>query len=232
VKQLVDKYGPAPQPIVDVGGLERPCVADYQLTIDAMAKWREEHNDPRDAGAMPAEELRAAQMCRYLDIERPLSFLGQYTIENPEIPGGIPLERLAEKYHPHFPPKIAADGSVVLDPSPGLIGTAILLSVLEHVADPFEAIDRLRDAMALGGLAIVSVPFCFPFHPSPEDCWRFTPGGLRRVFSSPVGSNEPARWQILECDWRLDIPAEAGVLDIKTGRAQIIKSCYLAARAV
>ena len=217
VRELVAKYGPAPQPIVDVGGLERPCVADYQRTIDAMAPIADGAHCSPGSLYIGNPAVRAAQMCRYLDIERPLSFLGEYALENPET-GGRLLEDLATKYRP--------------DLGTG-IGTAILLSVLEHVADPFVAIDGLRDAMATGGLAIVSVPFTFPWHPqggSGEDNFRFTPTGLRHVFTAPKG--EPQRWEVLDADWRLDIPAEAGVLDIKTGRAQAIKSCYIVARAV
>jgi len=214
VKELVAKHGPAPQPIVDVGGLSRPCVAYYQRTIDAMAKLRAQYDT--DDGALHSPDLLAAQMCRYLDVESPLSFLGDYKIENPEL-GGRSIEELR--------------GGYVVEDGHG-IGTAILLSVLEHVADPFEAIDRLRDAMMPGGLAIVSVPFLFPHHPSPEDCWRFTPTGLRHLFSPPKGSDEPARWQIAECAWRLDLPYEAGILDIRTGRGQAIKSCYIAAKAI
>ena len=208
-KELQHKYSPLPTPIVDVGGLERPCVADYARTIKKMNVLL-----PKDRGSLPEEYVREAQMCRYLDIERPLGFLGPYEIVNPET-GGLPLERLSERY----------------DPAAGTgIGTAILLSVLEHVADPFHAIDRLRDAMVDGGLAIVSVPFIFPDHPSPEDCFRFTPTGLKHVFGP--WPEMPARWQVLQADWRLDIPAEAGVLDIKTGRAQIIKSCFAVAKAI
>jgi hypothetical protein len=215
VKELAAKYGPLPQIIVECGGLERPCVADYQRTIDAMANLRNEAGEALQTTSVFDDEVRAAQMCRYLALERPLSFLGDYVIENPET-GGRALEDLTMSYRP--------------DMGMG-IGTAILLSVLEHVADPFVAIDGLRDAMATGGIAIVSVPFCFPHHPgNGEDNFRFTPTGLRHVFTAPKG--EPQRWEVLEADWRLDIPAEAGVLDIKTGRAQAIKSCYLVAKAV
>ena len=224
VKELVAKHGPLPAgPIVDVGGLERPCVADYQRTIDAMAKlrWAATHgDDERQLCGDEIEEptpyqVREAQMCRYLDIERPLSFLGDVTIENPET-GGLPLERLAEKYRP-------SEGTG--------IGTAILLSVLEHVADPFEAVARLRDAMQEGGLAIVSVPWAFPTHYGPEDNWRISESGLRHIFSPMAGSDEPPRWSILESGKRLDIPAEAGVLDSE-GRAQIVQSAFICARAV
>ncbi len=193
VAEMVAKYGAKP-PFVDVGGLERPCVADYQLTIEAMKT-----ADSRDA-------VIAAQPARYLDVFRPLeASCPGYVCENPET-GGLPIEDLRDRYTAR-------------------IGTAILLSVLEHVDDPIFAIRRLRYALADAGLAIVSVPFTFPYHPSPEDHWRFTPSGLRKVFEHAPG------WEVLEADWRLDIPAEAGVIDLNTGRAQIIKSCFLVARA-
>ncbi len=81
--------------------------------------------------------------------------------------------------------------------------------------------------MKPGGLVIVSVPFTFPYHAEcGQDCWRFTPTGLRKLFANGE------RWSILETDWRLDIPAEAGVIDVNTGRAVSIKSCYLVARAL
>lgn len=212
VKELVAKYGPAPQPIVDVGGLSNPCVADYQRTIDAMAKLRA-RLAPSIALDPTPDQVRAAQMCRYLDIERPLSFLGDYVIENPET-GGLPLERLAERYGVGACPRI---------------GTAILLSVLEHVADPFHAIDCLWQAMAPGGIVIVSVPWAFPTHYGPEDNWRISESGLRHIFTVPAG--EPAQWTILESGHRLNIPAEAGILD-GDGRAQIVQSAFICARAV
>jgi hypothetical protein len=157
------------------------------------------------------EERLAAQKARYLTIHRPLSFLDpNYRIENPE-EGGLRIEQLFNKYN-H---------------SDGLIGTAVLLSVLEHVADPFRAADDIWRATKPGSLCVVSVPWIFPHHPgSGEDNWRFSPSGLRHVFSN---ANE---WDILACDWRLSVPAEAGIIDLKTGRAQTIQSCYLVARAL
>jgi hypothetical protein len=212
--ELAAKY-PLTKPVVECGGIPDPTIAAYDKTIDAMAKLRVDSWGDVPPESIRAEDVRAAQMCRYLQIHRPLSFLDEaYAMEDPAT-GGLPLERLSEKYRP--------------DAGTG-IGTAILLSVLEHVADPFVAIDSLRLAMTTGGIAIVSVPFSFPFHAEcGEDNFRFTPTGLKHVFTAPKG--EAAQWDILECDWRLDIPAEAGVLDIKTGRAQAIKSCYLVARA-
>lgn len=217
VRRLTEKHG-APTPIVDCGGLERPCVADYARTIDAMQKHRAEvhwqwDDHRRDDVILDPHIVRAAQAARYLNIARPLSFLGDYIIENPET-GGLPLERLTERYR-------GAAG----------IGTAIVLSVLEHVADPFEAIACLRDAMKPGGLCIVSVPWAFPSHYGPEDCWRISETGLRHIFSPLAGSDEPPRWEILETGQHVSVDAEDGVLD-GAGKMQIVKGVFIAARAV
>ena len=202
-----------PKPIVECGGIANPCIASYGLTVAAMSALREtcvaENREPT------TDEVRAAQMCRYIDKHMPLSFLGPYELEDPS-EGGLEIEHLAEKH----------------DPSKGTgIGTAILLSVLEHVADPFEAIDRLRDAMAPGGIVIVSVPWSFPDHDGPEDCWRISQAGLRHIFSPPCGSERPPCWQILELGQHVDVPAEAGVLDSE-GKAQIVKGVFIVAKAI
>ena len=196
--ELNAKYGPFPRPIVDVGGLERPCIADYQVTIDAMKTV--DRSDPK--------AVADAQMARYQDIHRPLSFLDpDYLIENPET-GGLTVEALHYRYE-------HAKGTG--------IGTAVLLSVLEHVANPFRAVDMLEQAMELGGLAIVSVPWIFPHHPSPRDLWRFSPDALRELFSD---------WEVLACDWRLMVGADEGVLNMRDGRPQAIESAYIVAARV
>jgi len=215
VKTLAHKYE-ARGPFVECGGIPDPTIADYSRTIEAMAKLKTDSWGDVPPESIRPEAIRDAQMCRYIHIHRPLSFLDEnYVCEDPAT-GGLPIEQLAAKYDPD-------DGTG--------IGTAILLSVLEHVADPFEAIDRLRDAMQVGGLAIVSTPWAFPTHYGPEDNWRISESGLRHIFSPPAGTGEPARWQILESGPRLNIPAEAGILD-GDGRAQIVQSAFICARAV
>lgn len=195
VREAIERHGLL-RPVVECGGLEDPCIADYQRTIDAMAAI-----DPRECTPATVE---AAQRARYLSIHRPLSFVGPYRIENPET-GGLTIAQVAQQHM-------------------ATIGTVIVLSVLEHVDDPRAAVWDLWRMLRAGGLAIVSVPFAFPYHPhAGEDNWRFTPTGLRHLFS-------PAHWEVLECDWRLDIPATAGVLDDR-GLPQIVKSCYIIARA-
>lgn len=201
VRTLTARYA-ATGPFVEPGGLARPCLADYRLTVEAMAHLRGK------VGGLPVTDadIIAAQRARYLDIENPLGFLGDVELQNPET-GGLPIERLHQKY-------------------PRTIGTAILLSVLEHVADPFDCARQLHAAMRPGGLVICSVPWQFPSHAhGGEDNYRFSPTGLRHVFAAN-------RWTHLESGWRLDIPAEAGVIDLSTGRAQIIQSAYYCGRAI
>ncbi|HET9729774.1 MAG TPA: methyltransferase domain-containing protein [Acidimicrobiia bacterium] len=53
--------------------------------------------------------------------------------------------------------------------------------VLEHVADPWRAVETLYDLCRPGGAVVVSTPFLIRVHPTPLDCWRFTEDGLRRL---------------------------------------------------
>lgn len=227
VSEMVAKHSGQP-PYVEAGGIENPTIAAYEKTIEAMAALSVA-NDSKVTGFAPADcvefnnEIRAAQMCRYLQIRRPLeASCPGYRLEDPAA-GGVPIELLHNKYG-------LPESAYCTEP---LIGTAILLSVLEHVDNPFWAIEQLHLAMRPGGLVIASVPFIFPYHPDcGQDNFRFTPSGLRSVFGGQDANDSQRLWDIIEAGWRLDIPSEAGVLDIKTGRAQAIRSCYLVARAV
>jgi SAM-dependent methyltransferase len=54
-------------------------------------------------------------------------------------------------------------------------------SVLEHVYDHRTALERIHRALKPGGRAVISVPFLFPYHDEPQDFWRFTEYGVRRL---------------------------------------------------
>lgn len=50
--------------------------------------------------------------------------------------------------------------------------------VLEHVARPWAVMSECSRVLRPGGIAVVTVPFLFPHHPSPTDYYRFTHEGL------------------------------------------------------
>lgn len=69
---------------------------------------------------------------------------------------------------------------------PGRYDVVICEQVLEHVPDPWLAVEHLRDLCAPGGHVIVSTPFLIRVHEEAilhdmKDYWRFTPRGLRIV---------------------------------------------------
>ena len=54
--------------------------------------------------------------------------------------------------------------------------------VLEHCDDPAQAVRELRRVTAPGGRVLASTHGVQVYHPSPEDYWRWTHAGLRRLF--------------------------------------------------
>jgi SAM-dependent methyltransferase len=67
--------------------------------------------------------------------------------------------------------------------------------VLEHVEDPWRAARTLHDLCRPGGAVIVSTPFLVRVHPTPDDFWRFTEDGLRRVLEGAgLAVDETAGW--------------------------------------
>lgn len=52
---------------------------------------------------------------------------------------------------------------------------------LEHVADPFKAMQEIARVMKPGGELYCQLPFVIGFHPGPQDFWRFTGQGIREL---------------------------------------------------
>ena len=77
----------------------------------------------------------------------------------------------------------------------------LCLQVLEHVPDPAAAVRELRRVVRPGGRVLLSTHGVYPFHPNPDDLWRWThtassacseqmPNG-RRVTVAPVPEPPP-----------------------------------------
>jgi len=58
----------------------------------------------------------------------------------------------------------------------------VCTEVLEHVFNPFSAVDGLAAMLKPGGKVVVSTPFNFRIHGPRPDRWRFTEDGLRALF--------------------------------------------------
>jgi len=56
--------------------------------------------------------------------------------------------------------------------------------VLEHVPEVWTFARHLEQALQVGGMLFVSVPFAWRLHRIPVDCWRFTPQALDYLFPS------------------------------------------------
>jgi SAM-dependent methyltransferase len=55
--------------------------------------------------------------------------------------------------------------------------------MLEHVRDPTKTLSEIGRVLRPGGIALVSTHGVWPYHPVPEDYWRWTHEGLRVLFS-------------------------------------------------
>jgi len=60
--------------------------------------------------------------------------------------------------------------------------TIICMSVLEHCSDPFRMARNIESLLTEEGVLLLGVPFVWEIHGYPDDYWRFTPNGVKRLF--------------------------------------------------
>ena len=63
----------------------------------------------------------------------------------------------------------------------------LCLSVLEHVDDPILAVRELSRVVKADGVVFATTHGCFPWHPYPQDHWRWTQTGLPLLFEKYGG---------------------------------------------
>lgn len=66
----------------------------------------------------------------------------------------------------------------------GSFDLVLCTQVLEHCDDPAAAVRELRRVTAPGGRVLASTHGVQVYHPSPQDLWRWTHTGLRRLFEA------------------------------------------------
>jgi SAM-dependent methyltransferase len=76
--------------------------------------------------------------------------------------------------------------------------------VLEHCREPKQAISELRRVLVKGGACIITTRFIHPYHPTPNDYYRFTWDSLNDIFSEfdeiklvPHGNTLQSMWTLL-----------------------------------
>lgn len=191
-------------PLLDAGGVANPTIADYEISkAKAVTASAFDSSDVEVSVVIP----HSVQTDRYLSMSRPWEFIDKgYLILNPDDNQPF-IEDLPLRYSEAF-------------------NTVILTSVLEHVRDPYECSDALFAILRPGGFLFNSVPFLFPYHPAPEDNWRFSPVALRRI-------HERSGFEVLEADWHVTYSTLDGIGDTNPqnyGAPQAIQACYALCR--
>ena len=63
----------------------------------------------------------------------------------------------------------------------GKFNLVVTQECLEHVADPFKAVEEIHRVLKKDGKLFIQLPFIIGYHPGPTDFWRFTKEGIREL---------------------------------------------------
>ena len=70
----------------------------------------------------------------------------------------------------------------------GQFDFVLCTDVLEHVRNPATVVINLCKLCKRGATLYLATPFSYPYHPDPEDFWRFTPDGLELLLMEGADS--------------------------------------------
>lgn len=74
-----------------------------------------------------------------------------------------------------------------LDAPDASFDLVLATQVLEHVEDPPRALTQMCRVSRPGGLVMFTIPGVWPFHPTPNDYWRWTHQGLETLVAGVDG---------------------------------------------
>ncbi len=94
--------------------------------------------------------------------------------------------------------------------------TVIATEVLEHLYDPQKAVDEIHRILKPGGVCILSTRFIYPYHPDPEDYYRFTWDSLNHLFRKFKKAEVHHHGNMLQSIWQI----------INSGKTQIILNLF------
>lgn len=169
-----------------------------ELTVE----WNGAHRDAVGSISLPRERRPAVdshpddgeEVARLIDAAPP----GPVLILGARRSTGEPAEDLRRAagdreivgldIHPGLGVDIVADvhrlSSIITEPRYPVILSS---SLLEHVAAPWLVALEISRTLPVGGLAVHIAPWVWPTHAHPNDFWRFSPEGLRELFSPMAG---------------------------------------------
>jgi SAM-dependent methyltransferase len=81
--------------------------------------------------------------------------------------------------NPYATLEIAPDGTVPVEDES--VDVVLSTQVLEHVIDPQSYLNECRRVLRPGGQLLLSTHGIMVYHPDPDDYWRWTCAGLRRI---------------------------------------------------
>lgn len=195
IKELHDEYS-LQGPLLDAGGLKNPCIANYEISKSKAYKITTLLGNKNREVVVPHEDQRD----RYENIQMPWKFIdSKYTILNPEY-GDPPIEDLPKTFKEAF-------------------NTVILVSVFEHVVDPFICSDALFEIIKPGGHLINCVPFMFPIHDE-RDNWRYSPQALKYI-------HEKSGFRHIKGNFHINYSTKDGIGDYHDAdKHQAVIGCY------
>ena len=86
----------------------------------------------------------------------------------------------------------------------GSVDAVTMFEVLEHVPNPWTAIEEAGHVLREGGTLLGSAPLVWPIHGDPHDYFRFTDAGIRALLHGfedvrlvPIGNHYSAAWIVV-----------------------------------